>query len=158
MANGDDVVAGQPAEPDMGGGGAPQGPPQMGGGPVLAALARNRSGPQVSAPGMGNIAQGLMQMKSAVDMLAATLNMLPTGGQQYKDVLKALQSLSRHLPQGAPVAGVQQTQLGDLLRNTVRNALMQKLMTQQQGGGQQGGAQPGGMPAPPTPSTPLPGA
>ena len=141
----------------------PQDPsaPPGGGGPVLAALARSRQGAQVSAPGMGNMAQGLMQLKTAVDMLQTALPNLMAGSQQHKDVLNALSRLTRHLPQGAPTAGVQQTQLMDLLRNTVRNALMQKLMGQR--GQPPGGPTPGGPPGgcggePPATSTPLPGA
>lgn len=137
---------------------------------MLAALARQRMAPPVSAPGPGNMAQGLMQLKTAVDMMQAALPNLATGSQQHKDCVKAISSLSRHLPQGAPTAGAQQTQIMDLLKNTVRNALMQRLMLQRQGqGGGQGGppgppdgggggAMPPGSEQSPTPSTPLPGA
>jgi hypothetical protein len=109
---------------------------------------RQREGPQVSSPGPGNIGQGLMQLKTAVDMIQAALPLLPAGSQQHKDALKAVTSLSRHLPQGQPTAGAQQTQLGDVLRQTIRNALMQRIM--QRGSGDGGGQ--------PSPSTPLPGA
>ena len=127
----------------------------------MAALARRQLGPPQSAPGQGNMASGLMMIKSAVDMLTTALPSLPPGSQQHKDTLKAMQQLSKHLPQGAPVAGVQQTQLGDMLRNTVRNALLQRIMASQQGGqgGPPGGGGGGGpMGQPPPPSTPLPGA
>jgi hypothetical protein len=77
---------------------------------------------------------------------------LDAGSQPHRDALNALRQLSRHLPQGAPTAGVQQTQLGDVLRMIMRSALLQKLR------GQQGGQQGGGGPQPPMPSTPLPGA
>lgn len=98
-------------------------------------------------------------MKSAVDMLQKALPQLASGSQQHRDALRAITALSRHLPQGAPTAGVQQTQLGDLLRGTVRNALLQKLMGQQGGpGGPPGGGGGAGEPPPPPPSTPLPGA
>jgi hypothetical protein len=64
--------------------------------------------------------------------------------------------LSRHIPQGQPTVGLQQTQLMDLVRNVARNAMMSKIMGQQQpaagGPAQQAG------PTPPAPSTPLPGA
>lgn len=144
--------SGPPPDPSPG-----QAAPAGGGGPVLAALARNRQTAPVSAPGPGNVASGMMLLKSAVDMMQQALPMLPSGSQQHRDVLKALQQLSRHLPQGAPTAGVQQTQLGDMLRNTVRNALMQRLMSQRGGGGAKPGAGGPGGAAPP-PSTPLPGA
>jgi hypothetical protein len=91
-----------------------------------------------------------VQLQNAVAMIQAALPNLPAGSQQHRDALRAVTALSRHLPQGAPSAGVQQTQLGDLLRGTIRNALMQRLMSQR-------GAQ-GGGPPPPQPSTPLPGA
>jgi hypothetical protein len=111
------------------------------------------------------MAQGLMQMKTAVDMLQASLPNLATGSQQHKDCLNAISRLARHLPQGAPTAGTQQTQISDLLRSTIRNALMQKIMSQRGGQGGPpggtpdggGGAQPPGDQAPP-PATPLPGA
>jgi hypothetical protein len=120
--------------------------------------------PPVSAPGPGNMAQGLMQMKMAVDMLQTSLPNLAVGSQQHKDCIKAIQNLSRHLPQGAPTAGTQQTQLMDLLRSTIRNSLLQKMMSQRGGSPGPQGAAPdaggGGMPGgdQSTPSTPLPGA
>jgi hypothetical protein len=113
--------------------------------------------PPVSAAGPGNVAQGLMQLKTAVDMLTSALPNLAAGSQQHRDALRAMQTLSRHLPQGAPTAGVQQTQIGDLLRNTLRNAITQKIM-QQRGGGAGGPPGGGGGPQPPMPSTPMPGA
>lgn len=121
--------------------------------------------PPVSAPGMGNMAQGLMALKNAVDMIQGALSMLPAGSRQHRDALQAVTRLSRHLPQGTPTAGAQQTSIIDLLRGVARNAVLQKLMSQQGQGGQgaMGGAMggspmPGGMPSPPQPSTPLPGA
>lgn len=147
-------------------GGPPAGPPgPQGGGPVLAALARRRGGAQPSAPGMGNQADALMALKSAVDMIQNALHGLLPGSKPHTQAVNALRQLSRILPQGAPVAGVQQTQLQDLLRNTIRNALMQRIMSNQ-GGAQAppGAADAGTGPAGPNdaqapmPSTPLPGA
>jgi hypothetical protein len=121
--------------------------------------------PPTSTPGPGNMAQGLMMLKQAVDMIHAALPNLDASSQQHKDAVKALSSITKHLPGGAPTAGVQQTQLQDMLRNTQRNALLQKLMAQRQAGGGQGG-QGGGQGGPAAggadqggvPSTPLPGA
>lgn len=106
-------------------------------------------------------------LKQAVDMIHQALPSLEAGSQPHKDAVKALTSITRHLPQGQPTAGVQQTQLGDMLRNTMRNALLQRIMSQRQAGGGQGGGQAGGqgggqgqpaVPTQPVPSTPLPGA
>jgi len=97
-------------------------------------------------------------------MIQQALPNLPAGSQQHKDAIRAVQAISRHLPQGTPTAGVQQTQLKDMLQATIRNALMQKIVGQQSqnpGGPQGPGGPPSGMagvPPPPTPSTPLPGA
>lgn len=169
-----DVDPSQGPPPDAGGGGGGGGPPPSaggapppGGGPVMAALARQRMAPPISAPGPGDMAGGLMKLKTAVDMLQGALPSLATGSPQHKDVLKAISSLSRHLPQGQPTAGAQQTQLMDLLRSTMRNALMQKLMASKQGGqggppgppdGGGGGAMPPGADQSPPASMPLPGA
>ena len=110
-------------------------------------MARARQGAAPSAPGMGTQADALMKVKSAVDMLQTALPALGAGSEAHTAVLRAITQLARHVPQGAPTAGVQQTQIQDMLRNTIRNALLQRVMAQQ-GGGQQ----------PMSPSTPLPGA
>ena len=143
---GPDSGGGTPPMPPAAGGPPGGGPPAMAGSPILAALARSRGAMQPSAPGQGTMANSLMQIKSALDMLQGALPGLGMGGDIHSAVLSAIRSLSRHIPQGAPVAGVQQTQLQDMLRNTLRNALLQKVMQQQ--GGQ----------SPTPPSTPMPGA
>ena len=125
---------------------------------MLAALARNRQGPQVSAPGPGNQADGLTQLKNAIDIIQNALPLLGVGTPMHNSALNALRQLTRHVAQGGQAtAGTQQTSLMDLLRQTVRNAMLQKIMQNQSSGGSgpQGGP-PGGQP--PNPSTPLPGA
>jgi hypothetical protein len=52
-----------------------------------------------------------------------------------------------------PAVGIQKTMIGDQLKSTIRNALLQKILG---GQGGQGGGQ-GGQ-APPMPATPLPGS
>ena len=155
-----------------GGGDMPTGPgpgaqppqPPGGGGPILNMLAKRQQGPQVSAPGPGDQANALTYVLNAIGMLNQALPSLPPGSPQQKDILRAIQSLSRHAPQGAPAAGVQQTQLMDLLKNVVKNALLGRIMNQP--GNQKPGAGPQNAPSPipgamaqaPMPSTPLPGA
>jgi len=137
-------------EDDTGTGPAPGGGPPGGGGGLLAALRQQQQGPDPSTPGPGNQANSLMMLKNAIDLIQQSLGGLDAGTPPHRDALNALRQLSRHIAQGAPTAGVQQTQLGDLLRMIMRSALLQKLRGQQGGGGQ-------GQQAP-MPSTPLPGA
>lgn len=93
-----------------------------------------------------------MQVKTALEMIQRALPSLPVGSEVHRDALNAVNRLSRHMPQGTPTAGVQQTMLQDMLRSTVRNAMLQRIMAQK------GGAAGGGAPGSPSPSTPLPGA
>jgi len=98
---------------------------------------------------------------NALALLQQALPGLMPGSPVHRDALRALNSLSKHVAQGGTTSGVQQTQLQDMLRNTVRNALLQKIMGQQasaQQGGQPAGMPAGAMPQAPMPSTPLPGA
>lgn len=147
--------------PDAGGGGPPPGGPP-GGGPILAMLGRQQMSPPVTAPGPGNMAQGMMLLTQAHGLLTQALQNFPAGTPQWKAVHHSLGQLGKHMSQGAPGAGVQQTQLGDMLKNVVKNALLQKIMqsrSQAPGGGGPGGGDPGGsVPGTPNPSTPLPGA
>ena len=129
--------------------GAP-GPPQRGG--LLAALQQQQQGPQASAPGEGDQGNAMMLIKNGLDLLQQALGSLDHSTPIYRDTLNAMSRITRHLSQGAPTAGVQQTQLGDLLRMVMRTAMLQKLRGQQ---GQAGGGQ---QAQPPMPSTPLPGA
>lgn len=141
-----------PMGPDGGGpGGAPPDAGSPVKGPILSALARRAQGPGVSAPGPGDNAASLAKVQGAVAMLNEALAGL-TGHPAYHHVLRSLNQLSKVMPQQAPTAGVQQTQLGDMLRSTVKNALLQRIASGGQGG------QGGGSPPAPTPSTPLPGA
>jgi hypothetical protein len=90
-----------------------------------------------------------MTVKQALDMLQGALPGLGMGSDVHRDVIQAVNRLSRHLPQGIPTAGAQMSGAQDLVRNIKRNALLQQLLQQQ--GGQ--GPQPQ-----PQPSTPIPGA
>lgn len=166
MANGvGDSVTDQPDDAGAGagapsppGGDAPGGPPQAGG-PILAALSRQQTSPQISAPGPGNNANSMTMIQNALGLIQQALPGLPQGSPIHSAALKAATQLSRHMAQGAPTAGVQQTQLMDLLRSTMRNAILQKIMGQQGQQQQNMGAPAGPIGgAAPMPSTPLPGA
>ena len=152
-----------PQAPPTGGGGPPPMAGAPGGGPVLAAIANRQRGPQPSAPGPGDQASSMTMLMQAIGMMQNALPGLQPGTPVQQDALKAIQRLSRHVPQGAPGVGQQKTHLEDLLKNLVKNALLQKLMGQQQqkqpgGGSGQPGGLPGAMAQAPAPSTPLPGS
>lgn len=137
--------------------------PQPRGGPILAALQRQAQGPQASAPGPGNMADSLGKVKIAIDLLQISLNGFEPDSRQYKDILHALTSLSRHLPEeNSAQPGLQETHLIDLLRRGKQNPILQSIAGLLNGGGGAGGAGGGegggGGPQPPMPSTPLPGA
>lgn len=157
-------VVGQGADATAEGGGPsgpPQGGPPQGGGPIMAALARQRSRPPLSAPGPGDQAQSMTMLMQAVSLIQQALPGLPPGSKMHSDALNAAQRLSRHANQGQPTAGVQQTHLQDLMRNLTRNALLQRIMMNMGQG--QGNQNPGATPmqaaaSPPMPSLPLPGA
>ena len=104
----------------------------------------------------------MTMLMQAIGMIQNALPGLQPGTPIQQDALKAVQRLSRHVPQGAPGAGQQKTHLEDLLRNLVKNALLQRIMGQQQQKQPGGGGQPGGLPGAaaqaPMPSTPLPGS
>ena len=165
MANGDDPNT-SPAADDSAVPGAPPAAPPQGGGPILAALARNRNAPKPTAPGAGDTASSMTKVMHAIAMLQDAISGLPPGSPLHRDVIKGIGSLSRHVGQaGQPTAGVQKTQLQDMLRNTIRNALLQQIMGQQSGAKPDPGKPPGPTPFPagaqaqaPMPSTPLPGA
>lgn len=164
MANGDVTED----DPELGQApGAPQGPPPGGApgspdggqppGGDLAAFARSKMGPQVSAPGPGNQADSMNLIIQAIQTLKQAGLGLQPGSKLHSDVFRTISQLSRHLGGAGglgPAVGIQKTMIGDQLRRTVQNALLQRIMG---GQGQQGG-QGGGPPQAPMPSTPLPGS
>lgn len=167
MANGD--VTQDDPELGQGPGGAPPGGPPNGvggGGPPdggqpqggdLAAFARSKMGPQVSAPGPGNQADSMNLIIQAIQTLKQAGLGLQPGSKLHSDVFRTISQLSRHLGGAAgmgPAVGIQKTMIGDQLKRTVQNALLQRIL----GGGQGGQGQGGGPPGAPMPSTPLPGS
>lgn len=101
----------------------------------------------------------MTMVQTAIGMLSQALPGL-IGSPLHSEVAGVISKLGRKVSQGSPTAGVQQTQLRDLLQQTARNALM--MMQQRTPGPQDQGGPAGPMPPgagqPPMPSTPLPGA
>jgi hypothetical protein len=122
----------------------------------MAAFARSRMGPQVSAPGPGNQADSMNLIIQAINILKQAGMGLQPGDKLHSDVYKTIQNLSKHLGGAGgigPAVGIQKTMLGDQMRRTVQNQLLSRIQSMMGQGGQGGG---GG--APPMPSTPLPGS
>ena len=154
MANGIDPTQDDPTmgQGDPSGGGGPPSPSPQGPGPGLISMARNRMGPQMSAPGPGNQANAMNQIIQAINLLKMAGLGLQPGDKLHTDVYNTINRLSRHLggvAGMAPAAGVQKTMLGDQMRDTVKQMLLSRVLGAQ---GQKGAPQ-----TPPMPSTPLPG-
>jgi hypothetical protein len=169
-------------DPEMGqdpsGGGAPPGaggppgqppgdsaPPAPGGpggpGGDLAAFARSKMGAQVSAPGPGNQADSMNMIVQAIQTLKQAGLGLQPGSKIHSDVFRTISQLSRHLGGAGgmgPAVGIQKTMIGDQLKRTIQNALLQKILGGKGQGGQPGQAGGGGAGGAPMPSTPLPGS
>lgn len=118
----------------------------------MAAIARARMQAQPSQPGQGTQGGAMQQISMAIHLLQQAQAGLPPGSEPHTAVAKAVLQLSKHVAHGAPVAGAQQTAIQDMLRNTQRNAMLQRILAARQQGG--GGAPPPGA----QPSTPMPGA
>jgi hypothetical protein len=133
-------------------------------------MTRNQQNPQISAPGPGNTANSMNQLLTAVKGIQQAIQGLEPGSPLHRDALQAVTRLSRHLPQGAPTAGVQMTGMRDLMQQIMRSPFMAQIMQQLSGSGGGGrgrsSQQQGGPPGPagaqpnmaPMPSMPLPGA
>ena len=97
------------------------------------------------------------KLLQAVKLIQQAALDLQPGSPLHKDALNAAQRMSRHLPQGAPTAGVQLTGMKDLLKQIMQGSFLANIMGQRGGqGGPPGGAAGGGQA--PMPSMPLPGA
>jgi hypothetical protein len=139
----------QPGQPQIGPQGGGGGPPQPGG--FLAAMARNAIGPQVSAPGPGDMADGVNKLTGVITMLQDAAKGFPPTSPIFRELHTMIARLAKHVGStSAPSAGAQNMFWLDGLRRNARNMLLQRVM--------QPAMQPQGGGAPPNPSTPLPGA
>ena len=160
---GQDPTAPSGAGPPPGGGPPGDSAPMQGGGPGgdLAAFARSKMGAQVSAPGPGNQADSMNLIIQAIQTLKQAGLGLQPGSKLHSDVFRTISQLSRHLGGAGgmgPAVGIQKTMIGDQLKRTIQNALLQKILGGKGQGGQPGQAGGGGAGGAPMPSTPLPGS
>lgn len=105
----------------------------------------------------GANAGALAKVREAIKILQAALPDLPPGSEPHKQVLSAIQGISKHVSPSAEVPGVQQSALRDLTASAGKNAMLQQVMQSMgssSGGAGAGGAAgllPGGPPAVPPP-------
>lgn len=101
------------------------------------------SGP---TPNRGFEAAGLQRLGLVIKQLEALVPMLGSGSEPGKDVLKALNMLSRHVPSGSVTPAAERNNIERMaMQNAQNNQAMQQLRARQMQGGA-GGA--GGAPLP----------
>lgn len=84
-------------------------------------------------------------MQWAVRLLEKALPVMGVGTEVGKDIMKALTTLSKHVPPGATSAGVENSALSQMMMQQRQEAPMLALMRAQAAKG----AAPGGAPAAP---------
>jgi len=107
-------------------GGAPPGgaPPAA----IMAALGRLRGPSPAALPGLGAQADGLGDVRTAIGLLQAALPKLGMGSEVHKAVVKAIQSVSPHLPgDGGDASKLHLAQLAQLADNVRRHAMLAHL-------------------------------
>jgi len=130
---------------------APQPPPMQ---PRFAAFLQGQRSPQVSAPGPGDQAHGMVLLQQVMDIAQRALPLV-MGMPAHSELARFVERMSRMLSKGGGVPlGVQQTAQRDQAAQTQKMAALQQFMAMQQGRGGQGG-QPQ---QPPMPSGAFPGA
>ena len=120
---------------------SPAMPPAQGQPPVGSSPA---TGP---VPNKGQEAAGLAKLGLVLKMLESMVPQLGAATEAGKDVLKALTSLSKHVPPGAVSPGVEQTALQKLMANQRQQGPQVAAMRQAMAQPNQGG----GTPPPPQP-------
>ena len=96
-------------------------------------------------PNRGQEAAGLAKLGVAIRVLESILPMVGSGSEVGKDVLKALNSLSKHVPVGSQSSGIDTSALQEMLMKARQMQPQIAAMRAAQGGGQSGAAgAPGG--------------
>ena len=129
-------------------------PPMM---PNADPAAQSVGGPQQAQPPMGSSpatvptqnkgyeAAGLQQLGVIVSLMEKTIPLLGSASEPGKDLLKALSTLSKHIPPGAVSPAAQQNTMQSLMMKQAQMGPQIQAMRQQSMAPPQGGASP--MPA-----------
>jgi len=139
-----------PAAPPPGGAGAPPTSPGVGGG-APGQPPFGSSPVSQPVPNRGQEAAGLSRLAVVVRLMEETVPLLGVGSEPGQAVLKALNSLAKHVPPGSVPPGVQTSTMQRLLSQQQQNAPQVAAMRAMQAGPQApaGGGAPPAPPAPP---------
>src|SRR5215472_3796487 len=79
-------------------------------------------------PNKGFEAAGLQRLGLVIKQLTDLLPQVGVGSDVGKDVLKALNSLAKHVPSGSSTPGAERTNIDRMaMQNSQNNAMMQKM-------------------------------
>ena len=99
-------------------------------------------------PNRGMQASAMAQLTWVIRILEKALPMVGVETELGKDVMKALTTLSKHLPAGSGSPGVEQQAMQKMMMEQKQEQPMLQLL-RSQGQGQPGAAPPGGAAPPP---------
>lgn len=105
---------------------------------------------QMPTPDRGLQSAALAQVSWAVRILEKALPLLGAGSNPGKDVLKALQSLTKHVPPGSTMPGAENSVLQQMMMQGKQEQPMNQVLQAMGQGGAPGGGM--GMPQPQTPT------
>ena len=128
---------------------SPGGMPQPGAGTQPGQPPFGSSPVSAPTPNRGLQAAGLAQIVWAVRLLEKALPQIGAGTPPGKDILKAISSLTKHVPAGAASPGMEQTALQGLMQQSKQEA--PQLQAMRAAGGPSAPGTPGGPPASPAP-------
>jgi hypothetical protein len=112
----------------------PEANPQPAGSPGQAQQAPFGQTPAVGAtPNRGFEAQGLQRLGVVIKQLEQLIPLVGVSSEIGKDVMKALNSLAKHVPEGAITPAAEKNALDAAQRQNAQNAQMQQMMRAQAG-------------------------
>ena len=135
---------------------SPGGMPQPGAGTQPGQPPFGSSPVSAPTPNRGLQAAGLAQVVWAIRLLEKALPSIGAATPPGKDILKAISSLTKHVPAGAASPGMEQTALQGLMQQSKQEA--PQLQAMRAATAQGGPMTPGAPGAPGAPSPSAPGA
>jgi hypothetical protein len=94
-------------------------------------------------PNNGNAAAAMPKVHNAVQMLQDALPAVPMGTELHTAILKAIESISKHMSQNDQSQGLDMQSMIQMMKNASQQAPMQALARMYPSGGGAGPAMPG---------------